>query len=1137
MNTRPSPTPPASARPKNSTSPIMSSQANSSSQQHIGMPSSSKAGRGSTPTASRSSMKATDSDKPTRPSSKDSLKQKMLKKSEEAPKPSKSEEQLKALKSDFDGLRSLVTCKICDRLLYEPYIISCGHTYCYSCLCTWFVNNKARKTCPDCRTVVTQPPAPAYVIREMTVIFINRVELLPQGETIEQHSKWQKEEAEIVQQDKNNQDPRSGGLFKGCFKSNRLNAQPLRVVRDQEDGVDRCPMCSWELEDGECAQCGLFFDDNGELTWGDSFGGFSDMDETSEHDMSGEDIDAEMDMEDAFDGYDEPMDGWQGYLEDEGSYMMRRFLEHGIPPQAYGRQRRMTHSEAGSRRSYSHSIVSDMYTDEMDTVEEEDEEGLDEDSSMNDFIDDGEAESTTSPSASSTPGQTPQPPTNRSRFQGRVRRIVESEASSTISSVPEEDEEDEGPIRRGQRNRAQTRILNRANGSRRATGPASSTSTEASAPQELDEDTQALLESDGWVLQHDGPDDEIDDDDSDGGRTTVGWDTTAISNDRLRMAGSLTPTADRPRPNAPIRPPSRVGNSPFMDGSRGLRRRSSILSTSTVHYEDGEADDDDSDQDGDITMAMNALRSRRSRAQMRTSATFNNPNSRFANRGLSQGDAIDLDTDDNSDTSQQPGNRRSTPRTRRQEYNPRISWMFANHQRALQEFQRAGSLLDQEPRSTTPIARPRTANRNRASPAPPFSPFMPPGDAPTRLRTPLMDASSNNGVLGRGAATSPTSRSATAPTLTAASGADNILRTDRAVSIGSASNTSAVLTPPSNRSNSQPSVNSISQAQAAAAIDMIDRPPSRVSARPPSASGRRGSAAFSPVYPSFGHPNVGLNMGGRIFQTQRGNPWGAFVQPNGIRTRNSRPTLRDQSSTATLRAANSRANMRDGANPSQGMRSQASRIDLRHQPSRRRLNNQASTRTLRASEHARPPQSPTTTVGVATSPAARPSRFTQDERESRARELINNRMRELGATYQPGTHPARTNPFAPGFRRPSISSEAQPTTAATNAPTHARNGSDESIVSINSSATANPTPSSPNLNRRRSNRNMAATPPAGVFSPTQATFSPPRTAYPNEYLRARQGSLTGGSPAYESPLNANTRGMSPMVAAGNSGRF
>lgn len=35
-------------------------------------------------------------------------------------------------KADLDNIKSLVTCTICDQLLYEPWMLACGHTYCYS---------------------------------------------------------------------------------------------------------------------------------------------------------------------------------------------------------------------------------------------------------------------------------------------------------------------------------------------------------------------------------------------------------------------------------------------------------------------------------------------------------------------------------------------------------------------------------------------------------------------------------------------------------------------------------------------------------------------------------------------------------------------------------------------------------------------------------------------------------------------------------------------------------------------------------------------------------------------------------------------------------------------------------------------
>ena len=123
------------------------------------MASTSRASRGSTPTASRSSsrlVKESNAEKPARAASSNSLKQKMVAKVDEQPRPSKSDEvrfdtgyaqqkerrtdttqQLKALKGEFDSLRSHLTCKVCDRLLYQPYTIACGHTYCYTVRQFW----------------------------------------------------------------------------------------------------------------------------------------------------------------------------------------------------------------------------------------------------------------------------------------------------------------------------------------------------------------------------------------------------------------------------------------------------------------------------------------------------------------------------------------------------------------------------------------------------------------------------------------------------------------------------------------------------------------------------------------------------------------------------------------------------------------------------------------------------------------------------------------------------------------------------------------------------------------------------------------------------------------------------------------
>ena len=87
----------------------------------------------------------------------------------------------------------------------------------------------------------------------MIQIFANRAELMPVGETTEEHKQWQDEEAALVERDRSSR----GGLFRGCFRM--LARRPMTLaapIRDDEDNVDRCPRCTWELEDGQCGSCG-----------------------------------------------------------------------------------------------------------------------------------------------------------------------------------------------------------------------------------------------------------------------------------------------------------------------------------------------------------------------------------------------------------------------------------------------------------------------------------------------------------------------------------------------------------------------------------------------------------------------------------------------------------------------------------------------------------------------------------------------------------------------------------------------------------------------------------------------------------------------------------------------------------------
>ncbi|KAI4234078.1 MAG: hypothetical protein LQ349_003996, partial [Xanthoria aureola] len=126
------------------------------------------------------------------------------------------------------------------------------------CLRQWFDRDQIKKTCPDCRAHVQTQPAPAFLVREITQTFVNTAALLPAGETTEDHRKPQKEEAELVEKDKAGQ-VGGRGLFNGRFHGLARYRAP---IRDSLDGVDRCPRCTWELEDGTCNSCGYSFLDN-----------------------------------------------------------------------------------------------------------------------------------------------------------------------------------------------------------------------------------------------------------------------------------------------------------------------------------------------------------------------------------------------------------------------------------------------------------------------------------------------------------------------------------------------------------------------------------------------------------------------------------------------------------------------------------------------------------------------------------------------------------------------------------------------------------------------------------------------------------------------------------------------------------
>ena len=237
----------------------------------------------------------------------------------------------------IEDMRALVQCKVCLKPFYEPFTLSCGHTYCYSCLSSWLGggHNRSRsKNCPDCRAEIRVEPCPNYTLRDLVHMFLNRAELIPEEESIEEHELGKAEEARVLAAD------RSGrGLFQGIFARPRVpfgNRPPHLPIAehpiwDEEDHIERCPSCTHELEDGLCNHCG--WEDHDFSDPDDSIGDVTeemyDSDDLDSHGVPRSDIDLGPGVEHlthlpfGFDYYDQQSEV------SEGSEVVRRYVPGG----------------------------------------------------------------------------------------------------------------------------------------------------------------------------------------------------------------------------------------------------------------------------------------------------------------------------------------------------------------------------------------------------------------------------------------------------------------------------------------------------------------------------------------------------------------------------------------------------------------------------------------------------------------------------------------------------------------------------------------------------------------------------------------------------------------------------------------
>lgn len=210
-------------------------------------------------------------------------------------------------------------CAICSELMHIPFITSCGHSFCYECLTSWFQN---KLNCPTCRKDLEQPPT---LNVQLKTISRNITELLIDTNNEDKDEIIKSRESADAQY---MQALENRSLFDEIFK------RAITLI-DNSDGVPRCGNCHWEAHGSVCLHCGTRFRIPMEDDYYDSDNGdaYDEDDEEDDRDLvrtandvyDSEDsfidersmLDIEADLDDAGDILSSDEEEWGGFDQGE----------------------------------------------------------------------------------------------------------------------------------------------------------------------------------------------------------------------------------------------------------------------------------------------------------------------------------------------------------------------------------------------------------------------------------------------------------------------------------------------------------------------------------------------------------------------------------------------------------------------------------------------------------------------------------------------------------------------------------------------------------------------------------------------------------------------------------------------------
>ncbi|KNC82681.1 hypothetical protein SARC_05040 [Sphaeroforma arctica JP610] len=160
------------------------------------------------------------------------------------------EATIERLRQHAAAYRSAMVCSICSEILVKPHSLECGHSYCVTCICTYFSVRKAMGRglqCKQCNNPIRKKPEPSLVLQTR----INILRKQPCADIIlKNYSARLKTAQQAMKSDE----------YKSITPGTELvDHEGKGYVFDKGDDVYRCIECLFEIEDYKCAGCGVAF--------------------------------------------------------------------------------------------------------------------------------------------------------------------------------------------------------------------------------------------------------------------------------------------------------------------------------------------------------------------------------------------------------------------------------------------------------------------------------------------------------------------------------------------------------------------------------------------------------------------------------------------------------------------------------------------------------------------------------------------------------------------------------------------------------------------------------------------------------------------------------------------------------------